>query len=70
MSTLSLALSRPTASRRTAFAKIVRNEARLAWRRPVGLIAGVAIPVLLVSRLRQHSRLPAADARPRELHDF
>jgi ABC-2 type transport system permease protein len=48
MSTLSLALPRPTASRRTAFAKIVRNEVRLAWRRPVGLIAGAGIPVLLV----------------------
>jgi ABC-2 type transport system permease protein len=44
----SLSLSLPTASRRAAFAKIVRNEARLAWRRPVGLIAGVGIPVLLV----------------------
>jgi ABC-2 type transport system permease protein len=42
-----LSLSMPTASRRTAFGKIVRNEARLAWRRPVGLIAGVGIPVLL-----------------------
>src|SRR5215469_3825650 len=27
---------------------ILRNEARLAWRRPVGLIAGVGIPVLLM----------------------
>jgi ABC-2 type transport system permease protein len=43
-----LSLSMPSASRRIAFAKIVRNEARLACRRPVGLIAGVAIPVLLV----------------------
>jgi len=45
---ISLALRLPSASRRAAFAKIVRNEARLAWRRPVGLIAGVAIPVLLM----------------------
>ncbi|HTZ92576.1 MAG TPA: ABC transporter permease [Streptosporangiaceae bacterium] len=48
MSTLSLALPRLAASRRAAFAKIVHNEARLAWRRPVGLIAGAGIPVLLV----------------------
>jgi ABC-2 type transport system permease protein len=44
----SLSLRLPTASRRTAFAKIVRNEARLAWRRPVGLIAGVGVPVFLM----------------------
>jgi ABC-2 type transport system permease protein len=43
-----LSLSMPAASRRTAFGKIVRNEARLAWRRPVGLIAAVGIPVLLM----------------------
>src|SRR5215469_13415338 len=41
-------LQLPTASRRTAFRKIVQNEARLAWRRPVGILAGVAIPVLIV----------------------
>jgi ABC-2 type transport system permease protein len=46
MTTLSLSL--PRASRRIAFAKIVRNEARLAWRRPIGLVAGVGIPVLLM----------------------
>jgi ABC-2 type transport system permease protein len=46
MTTLSLSL--PTRSRRIAFAKIVRNEARLAWRRPIGLVAGVAIPVVLM----------------------
>jgi len=45
---ISLALRPPIASRRAAFAKIVHNEARLAWRRPVGLIAGVGIPVLLM----------------------
>jgi ABC-2 type transport system permease protein len=46
MSSLSLPLPRP--ARRTAFGKIVLNEARLAWRRPVGLIAGVGLPVLLL----------------------
>jgi ABC-2 type transport system permease protein len=46
MSSLSLPL--PGTARRAAFAKIVLNEARLAWRRPVGLIGGVGIPVLLL----------------------
>lgn len=45
---ISPALRLPSASRRAAFAKIIRNEARLAWRRPVGLVAGVGIPVLLM----------------------
>jgi ABC-2 type transport system permease protein len=31
-----------------AFGKIVLNEARLAWRQPAGLAAGVGIPVVLV----------------------
>jgi ABC-2 type transport system permease protein len=31
-----------------AFGKIVRNEARLAWRQPSGLAAGVGVPVVLV----------------------
>src|SRR5450755_2391995 len=46
MSSLSLPL--PGTARRAAFGKIVVNEARLAWRRPIGLIGGVGIPVLLV----------------------
>jgi ABC-2 type transport system permease protein len=46
MSSHSLPL--PTPARRAAFGKIVHNEARLAWRRPVGLIAGVGIPVVLL----------------------
>ena len=45
---ISLSLRLPSTSRRAAFAMILRNEARLAWRRPVGLIAGVGIPVLLM----------------------
>jgi ABC-2 type transport system permease protein len=44
----SVLLRLPTASRRTAFIKIVQNEARLAWRRPIGIITGLALPVLLV----------------------
>jgi ABC-2 type transport system permease protein len=57
----SLTLPRPTAARRAAFGKIVLNEARLTWRRPVGLIGGVAIPVVLlvifgkVGKFQQHS---------------
>jgi ABC-2 type transport system permease protein len=51
MSSLSLplsgrALSRPT--RRAAFGQIVLNEARLTWRKPAGLIGGVAAPVVLL----------------------
>jgi ABC-2 type transport system permease protein len=33
---------------RAAFGKIVLNEARLAWRQPAGLIAGIGIPVVLL----------------------
>jgi ABC-2 type transport system permease protein len=33
---------------RAAFGKIVRNEARLAWRQPSGLIVGVGIPLALL----------------------
>ena len=46
MSSLSLPL--PGTARRAAFGKIVLNEARLAWRRPIGLIGGVGLPVLLL----------------------
>jgi ABC-2 type transport system permease protein len=46
MSSLSLPLPRPT--RRAAFGNIVLNEARLAWRRPIGLIGGVGVPMLLL----------------------
>jgi len=50
MSSLSLhmPLSLWTAPRARAFGQIVRNEARLTWRRPVALIAGAGIPVLLL----------------------
>ena len=52
MSSLSLPLSRslplPGTARRAAFGKIVLNEARLTWRRPIGLIGGVGLPVLLL----------------------
>jgi ABC-2 type transport system permease protein len=38
----------PAAAPRAAFGKIALNQARLAWRRPIGLIGGVGIPVLLL----------------------
>jgi ABC-2 type transport system permease protein len=44
----SLTLPRPGTARRAAFGQIVLNEARLTWRRPVGLIAGVALPLVLL----------------------
>jgi ABC-2 type transport system permease protein len=48
MTSLALAQPRPRHGRRTAFGKIVLNEGRLAWRRPVGLIGGVGVPALLL----------------------
>lgn len=44
------ALPRPVPRRRLgrAFGKIVRNEARLAWRSPGALIAGIGVPVVLL----------------------
>jgi ABC-2 type transport system permease protein len=38
----------PARARRAAFGQVVLNEARLTWRRPIGLIGGVAIPLLLL----------------------
>lgn len=39
---------RPKTVSGAAFGKIVANEARLAWRQPSGLAAGVGIPLVLV----------------------
>ena len=39
----------PEMAPRAAFGQIVRNEARLAWRLPTGLIFGVGLPVLLLT---------------------
>jgi ABC-2 type transport system permease protein len=44
----SLTLPLPGTPRGAAFGQIVLNEARLTWRRPVALVAGVGIPVLLL----------------------
>ncbi len=38
----------PETAPRAAFGQIVRNEARLAWRLPTGLIFGVGLPMLLL----------------------
>jgi ABC-2 type transport system permease protein len=46
MSSLSM-LARPSAPR-AAFGQMVRNEARLAWRQPAGLIAGIGVSLLLL----------------------
>jgi ABC-2 type transport system permease protein len=46
MSTLSL--SRPGTAPRQAFGKVVLNETRLTWRSPATLIAGAALPALLL----------------------
>jgi ABC-2 type transport system permease protein len=52
MSTLALSKPRLGASTgsapRAAFGQIVRNEVRLALRRPIGLIGGVGLPVALL----------------------
>jgi ABC-2 type transport system permease protein len=40
-------LPRPRAPR-AAFGQIVRNEVRLAWRLPAGLIFGIGVPLLLL----------------------
>lgn len=38
----------PTRTPRSAFGKLLQNEGRYAWRVPVGLIFGVAAPVLVL----------------------
>jgi ABC-2 type transport system permease protein len=48
MSSLSFPLSLPRPTRRAAFGQIVLNEARLAWRQPIGLIGGLGFPVVLL----------------------
>jgi ABC-2 type transport system permease protein len=38
----------PPKTPRSAFAKLMESEAKMAWRLPIGLVAGVVIPILLV----------------------
>jgi ABC-2 type transport system permease protein len=38
----------PRSTPRAAFGGTVRNEARLAWRQPAGLIFGIGVPLLLL----------------------
>ena len=38
----------PQRTPRSAFGKLLQNEGRYAWRVPVGLLMGVAIPVLIL----------------------
>jgi ABC-2 type transport system permease protein len=40
--------SLPGPTRRDAFGKIVLNEARLTWRRPIGLVGGIGLPLVLL----------------------
>ena len=59
---------------RAAFGKIVRNEARLAWRQPSGLIVGVGISLALliifgeIPAFRQSSASLARPVRVQRLH--
>ena len=50
--TSSTSIPTPTAARsrqrRAAFRQVVLNETRLTWRRPIGLVAGVALPLALL----------------------
>ncbi len=39
----------PTRTPRSAFGKLLQNEGRYAWRQPVGLLLGVAAPVLVLA---------------------
>jgi ABC-2 type transport system permease protein len=41
-------LALPVRARRAAFGQVVLNELRLTWRRPIGLIGGVALPAALL----------------------
>ena len=69
MNTLTIArpaprsVARPGPTRRDAFGKIVLNEARLTWRRPIGLIGGIGIPVVLLiifGQLPSFKQVPAS----------
>lgn len=48
MTAITARAPRALPTRRTAFGKIVLNEARLTLRQPQGLIGGLAIPIVLL----------------------
>ena len=64
-----LAQPRPRTAPGAAFGQLVRNEARLAWRQPTGLIGGLALPTVLliifslIPTFRQHQAAWAGSAR-------
>jgi len=43
-----LTLHVPSPRQRVIFGNVLRNEARLTWRQPVGLVGGLALPVALI----------------------
>jgi ABC-2 type transport system permease protein len=57
-----LRLAQPTAPG-AAFGKLVHNEARLAWRQPAGLIAGVGVSLLLLIIFGEIPRLQESSAQ-------
>lgn len=59
----SISLAPPGPARRAAFGKILQNEARLTWRRPIALIAGVALPQILLVVFGEVGRTPMAALR-------
>ncbi|MBV9382603.1 MAG: ABC transporter permease [Streptosporangiaceae bacterium] len=62
-------LTRPGAPR-AAFGKIVLNEARLAWRQPAGIVAGIGISLLLLIIFGEIHVFRQHDARLGELSAF
>jgi ABC-2 type transport system permease protein len=60
----------PKAVPGAAFGKIVLNEARLAWRQPAGLAAGVGIPVVLTVILGKLTKFQQPQASLGGLTEF
>jgi ABC-2 type transport system permease protein len=69
MNSLTMSAARSSAppararARRSAFGQIVLNEVRLTWRRPIGLIGGVGIPLVLLiifGQLPSFKQVPAS----------
>jgi ABC-2 type transport system permease protein len=69
MNSLAMSAARSSAppararARRSAFGQIVLNEVRLTWRRPIGLIGGVGIPLgllIIFGQLPSFKQVPAS----------